>query len=253
MASSGEIVERIAEVAEVLPSTVDRGLRPLRDAGLVPMGVAGRGKTHGQYDHTHVNNVVLGLGADLPAGAATAATLLRATYCEAIPAPDEQDPLWSWMLKFTPPLTLDDYDQSDDGERRISAGTWLDHLTLALARMTQQERFQFRELCEAQEAELALGLAPVAVTLLWNGPLRQNEVRFSDINTPLRELFPSGDVRAPRRRVTFFPLAIFAVAGELAADTLSRVRPALDFPPSGSTPENEEAPVLPGTSASKSA
>jgi hypothetical protein len=58
-------------------STIVRMLQPLRDAGLAPMGVRGRGETVGVYEPHHLSYVILGLGGLQPSDAAEAAESLR--------------------------------------------------------------------------------------------------------------------------------------------------------------------------------
>jgi protein-disulfide isomerase-like protein with CxxC motif len=60
MATSGPVIERFAEVAGVAPAAIDRMLRPLRTAGLVPMGEKGRGQRTGHYEAQHLANVIMG-------------------------------------------------------------------------------------------------------------------------------------------------------------------------------------------------
>src|SRR4051794_27252559 len=77
MATSGKVTTEISKAAGVGYSTVVRMLQPLRDAGLVPMGVRGRGETVGVYEPHHLSHVILGLGGLQPSDAAEAAGSLR--------------------------------------------------------------------------------------------------------------------------------------------------------------------------------
>ena len=162
------------------------------------------------------------------------------------------DHFWERLAHLARPLGRGDYDGTDEGEQRISAGAWMDALTKRLAALSRHEREEFGQLCEKHEAELAMCLVPASVVLSWLGPdQRREEFRFSTLDTPLGELFPSaaGRIAAPRRRVTAFPLAILVVAAELAADTRRRRAGELPFPPSGQSPENESAPDRQGSGA----
>lgn len=76
MATSGTIIERFASGAGYLPSTVERMLRPLRAAGLVPMGEKGRGQRVGHYDAVHLSNLILACGGVQPVDSAEAASAL---------------------------------------------------------------------------------------------------------------------------------------------------------------------------------
>ena len=59
------------------PSAVDRMLRPLRAAGLVPMGEKGRGKERGHYQVAHIVNLILAMAAEHHNQAADAVKALR--------------------------------------------------------------------------------------------------------------------------------------------------------------------------------
>jgi hypothetical protein len=77
MATSGSVIERFAEVSGLLPSTLDRVLRILRDAELAPMGDKGRGLKRGHYEPHHLCNVLLAFAGPQPSDAAEAVRLLR--------------------------------------------------------------------------------------------------------------------------------------------------------------------------------
>jgi hypothetical protein len=71
------VIERFAAVSGLLPSTLDRMLRPLRDAGLVPKGAKGRGQRHGHFEPPHLANLIMALAGMQPSDAAEAVNLLR--------------------------------------------------------------------------------------------------------------------------------------------------------------------------------
>ncbi len=73
VATSGKVIEQLSAAAGVLPSTVDTILRVLREAGLVPMGVRGRGVRQGNYDSTHLTTTALSFGGKWPSDSAEAA------------------------------------------------------------------------------------------------------------------------------------------------------------------------------------
>jgi hypothetical protein len=77
MATSGRVILWISHAAGVAPSTVMRMLQPLRDAGLVPIGVRGRGQTVGVYEPPHYACLALGFAGAQPSDAAKAAETLR--------------------------------------------------------------------------------------------------------------------------------------------------------------------------------
>jgi hypothetical protein len=70
MAASGQVIERMAKATGLLPSTIDRTLRPLREAGLVPMGEKGRGQAKGHYEPVHLANLFIALAGHQPSDAA---------------------------------------------------------------------------------------------------------------------------------------------------------------------------------------
>jgi hypothetical protein len=82
MATSGEVIERFAAVAGLLPSTLERMLRPLRGAGLVPVGVKGRGQAHGHFEPPHLANLIMALAGMQPSDAAEAVSLVRPLVLE---------------------------------------------------------------------------------------------------------------------------------------------------------------------------
>ena len=152
------------------------------------------------------------------------------------------DRFWEKILQLAPPPWLGDYDETDDGEARISCGAWLDILTRQLAILPPQERLEFAEISTAQDAEIIMCLVPASVVLSWMGHnKRREEFHFSSLDTPLGELFPSHKTTARRRRLISFPVTILVIAAELAADTWQRRSTDLPFPPSGSIPESENA------------
>lgn len=77
MAASGQVIEQFAEVSGFLPSTLDRMLRPLRSAGLVPFGEKGRGQRQGHYEPEHLANVLLAFAAPQPSECAEVAEAMR--------------------------------------------------------------------------------------------------------------------------------------------------------------------------------
>ena len=77
MATSGLVIDRFAEMLGMLPSSVDRMLRPLRDAGMAPMGAAGRKSQRGHFEPYHLANLMLACAGNQPSDAADAVRALR--------------------------------------------------------------------------------------------------------------------------------------------------------------------------------
>jgi hypothetical protein len=77
MAQIGQVIPRIAKASGALPSTVDRMMRPLRAAELVPMGEKGRNPRTGHFEKSHLANLILSFGGQQPIDAAEAALALR--------------------------------------------------------------------------------------------------------------------------------------------------------------------------------
>lgn len=73
MASSGQVIEQLANTAGLLPNTVERSLMPLRADGLVPKGERGTRQERGQYEPQHLANVLLGFAGSQPSDAASSA------------------------------------------------------------------------------------------------------------------------------------------------------------------------------------
>lgn len=164
------------------------------------------------------------------------------------------DAFWDQVRQIERPPTQADWDRTLEGEEKIGGGAWMNCFTGKLAARSQQERDEFARICKAQEAEIRMCIAPPSVVLAWIGPDgRPKEFRFTtaEADTPIEELFPSpsGRITARRRRITSFPMTIFVVAAELAADTWRRRGAAQTSPPSGSNPESENAPDRPGSEA----
>ena len=86
MATTGLVVKQFAEVLGFpSPSPLNRMLQTLRNAGLAPMGRAGRTTQHGHYEISHLANLIMGL-AGAPSDAAEAVELLRPlTFSHAMP------------------------------------------------------------------------------------------------------------------------------------------------------------------------
>jgi hypothetical protein len=95
MALSGSIIERFAEVSGVMPSSIDRMLRPLRDAEMVARGEPGRTPKQGSdriprkghYEPPHLTNVIFGFAGAQPSDAAEAVKVLRPLVFEASAPP----------------------------------------------------------------------------------------------------------------------------------------------------------------------
>ncbi len=255
MARGAESIIRFVDATLAPPTTVDRTTtflqRPRCD--LWPLSGKGGGKAAVHVEPHHLVNLILGLAADQPSGAEAAVRLLRDTYASAPLRSGMDDPFLDKVLQLVPPPSLEDWNGTEPGEEKISAGAWLDTMTRRLASLLRQEQEEFAQVGKVASAEIAMCVAPASVVLSWIGPdQRREEVRFSSLDTPLGDLFasPSNRITAPRRRLTAFPVAILAVAAELAADTWNRRAADLPFPPSGSNPESENAPSLPGPGAS---
>lgn len=90
MATSTEVISRFAEAMAIQPSAVDRMLRPLRAAGLVPMGEKGRGKERGHYQAEHIVNLILAMAAEHHSRAADAVTALRPLVLKSVFPPERQ-------------------------------------------------------------------------------------------------------------------------------------------------------------------
>src|ERR1700733_8725514 len=88
MASSGQVIERFTEaLGRSSPSSVTRMLRSLSEAGLAPMGKAGRESPHGHYEAPHLANLVMALAGTQPSDAAEAVGLLRPLTYDGITFP----------------------------------------------------------------------------------------------------------------------------------------------------------------------
>ncbi len=84
MATSVESIERIIEAVDFPPTTVDRTAAFLMKErqDLWPVSGRGGGKANVHVEAHHLVNLVLGLAADQPSGAAGAVKVLSETYPE---------------------------------------------------------------------------------------------------------------------------------------------------------------------------
>lgn len=73
MATAAQIIERLAPLAGMLPSTLDRQLRAQRAVGQIPTAGRGGGKNSAHFDAQHITNVLLGLVGQQPSDAPEAA------------------------------------------------------------------------------------------------------------------------------------------------------------------------------------
>lgn len=76
MPTSQVVIEQFASVSGLKPATLERMVRVLLAAGLVPMGEKGRGRSVGHYDARHLANLIASFAGPQTVDAAEAATLL---------------------------------------------------------------------------------------------------------------------------------------------------------------------------------
>ena len=251
MARAVESIDRIIGATDILPTTVERTAAFLQQirTDLWPLSGKGGGKAAVHVEPYHLVNLILGLAAEQPSDAGTAVRLLRETTLFELPRRGMADRFWTKLIQIAPEPQPEAYDQTDDNEVGNSGGTWLNSLTAQLAALPPQERLEFAEISAVHGAEIVMCIDPPSIVLTWKGQdYRREEVHFSS-GQPLEKIFPSPEITARRRRLTSFPVTILVVAAELAADTWRRRAADPSFPPSGSSPESENASGLPGPEA----
>lgn len=76
MATGTQVIERIAPLTGLLSTTLERQLRAQRQAGQLPTGGPGGGKSSAHFEARHLAAVLLGLAGPLPSDAPEAAAAL---------------------------------------------------------------------------------------------------------------------------------------------------------------------------------
>ncbi len=92
MATAAQVVERLAPLTGLLPSTLDRQLRAQRAVGQTPTAGRGGGKNSVHFSAHHMTAVLLGLAGQQPSDAPEAARLLH-----ALPYLRTEGPRRDWM------------------------------------------------------------------------------------------------------------------------------------------------------------
>ena len=202
MAGAHQVRSMMAEVSGSNPSTIDRMLRTLLTAGLVPKGTPGRGQANGQFEAAHLVNVLFGFAGHQPSDAAEAAEILgglqhRWMYLAGNPEGQQvEEPC---------PTLHENLTKLVDG-----IGRWMLEQRTAASAAPQPH----------YPTGILLNLhLPRAADVMWVGR--------RDVYVPRGGYSSQGDVG---RQTSLGPHMIHA-AGRLWADTLAR-RGGLLFPPS---------------------
>ena len=238
MATGPQFVERMAPVCGIHPATLDRYMRELRAAGLIPAGGRGGGVASVHLDHNHAAVIILSLAASSPAGVVAAYNAVKDLDREHLVAGSPAG------LGFSLALQINRHaDVILHGHKPYGAA-------------------------QANNWELTICLEPVTVWMSWTVDGVEKREYFSDrltaIPTP-RPAHPQ-DVWRGIRRQTIITLEVVNVAASLCADTIRHIRPVAAFnlsgpdrnpsPPDGALPdappENETAATLPGVTAAVS-
>ena len=229
MATSGQVIERFAEMSGFRPATVDRMLRPLRDAGMVPMGDAGRGQRRGHYEPSHLANVILAFAGPQPSDAARAAQLLRPLrYIHSNPPSPSLRP-YRWEHDLGSIFDSVIREQAFDKDGELAKLNWPTTTEITLCLNPLGACFAF----SADEGD------SVNSWMDWYGP------------APTPNAAPPPVVRV--RRLTTIWFDMLCVAGELWRDTWEHQRKqtlnSVPVVPARAIPDDETAASLPGEAA----
>ncbi len=236
MATGPQFVEALAPVCGIHPATLDRYLRELRAAALIPASGRGGGVAATHLNHHHAAVIILALAAPSPAGAVAAYNAVKDL----------------------------------DREHLVSgAFAGLGFSMASLINGASGVILHGREPYGAAQTnnwELTICLEPVTVWMSWTVDGVEKREYFSDRQTaipPPRPAHPQ-DVWRGIRRQTIITLEVLNVAAALCADTIRHIGPIAAFNLSGTdrnpsppdvlagTPENETAVTLAGVTAAVS-
>src|SRR4051794_30834244 len=76
MATGSQVIERLAPLTGLLPTTLERQLRAQRQAGQLPTGGPGGGRSAAHFEAQHLAAVLSGLAGPMPSDAPDAAAAL---------------------------------------------------------------------------------------------------------------------------------------------------------------------------------
>lgn len=236
MSTGPQFTEALAPVCGIHPATLDRYMRALRDAGLIPASGKGGGRVASHLDHHHAASILLALAAVSPAGAAAAVHAVG-QLCRERRQPGDVN-LWTGLAAeiANRAATI-----SRDGVPRAPAKT--------------------------NNWELTICLDPVMAWMSWTNDGAEQQEHYRDPQSELPRPAHPQDVHRGVRRLTIITMPVLDVAAELCADTLRvqghtplnrlfpKKRPHRRAPapipeaPASAGPETETAATLPGDAA----
>jgi len=275
VATGAKAVARIAEAAGILPATVSRAARTLREANpdLWPEAGKGGGKRAAHVEPSHLVNLVLALAAADPITRAPDAVRAYRSLTPQV----SRDMIWSenLLLNSTSLSSTEmEIDRASPDARR--SVTWLHGKTLGeglewlinllsapvptnalslLGASDAPSAGAFSEMFREADFSVALTVEQIPrATVHGHAPKTSEGVKSkTDIYSPPPKDDASRDsetmaaAEAPFERVTTIPFKLFKVLAELWADTLAQQPEALpSLSPSAPTPidvkqENESA------------
>lgn len=225
MATASEAISRIAEATGILPATVFRAARYLRehDTALWPQGAQGRGR-EAHVDPSHLTNVVLALVAADPL---TTAPEVVARLRELVPSPTG-----------TPAFGCEGL-VSAEGEQFLPGATLGDALNLVIAAVATPEGHE--------HAPLTVTIYRIEETLMCavlSMPIdrtdQSKEGVFCYYNQ--RRYYAAGNLSAPLNRQVSFDTRLIRVLADLYADTLEhRARQRAKLSTKGKAPASAES------------
>lgn len=194
MATGPQFIEALAPVCGIHPATLDRYMRELRGAGLIPAGGRGGGIAAAHLNHEHAAIIILSLAATSPAGAVAAYETVKNLDRDNVQAGDFAG------LGFTLAMTI-----------RSTASSIYARL------LAGQEP---RALSDQDKWELTICLEPVTVWQSWIIDGTERREGFSDRQSLLPRPAHPQDVHRGIRRQTIITSSVLNVAAELCADTM---------------------------------
>lgn len=199
MATSAAVIQGISQATGLRPSGIDRVVRSLRDADLVPKGGRGGGKSAAHYEVHHLANVLMALASADPINGAAAVQELR-PLCRVLQLDADGRPIG-------PPRP--------DGEPKFNTfGEFMDFNIRFWANLGDRGQDRESPIFNSQSWEICLCLRPLFAVVSMDADTTQRPTApfvFTETGTASPKL--------PLRRLTLLTVAPLITAANLALDT----------------------------------
>ncbi len=204
MSTGPQFTTALTPVSGFHEATLDKYMRDLRNADVVPSSGKGGGKAAVHLDHHHAASIILSMAAMGPGGAADAVRRLA---------------------------TLE-WEQPFEGE---ICGLWA-NLAAILSTLASIV-FHGDSLLEADETdnwELTVCLDPLMAWMSWTQDGKEVRRHFTDPQSTMPSNLHPQEMHRGVRRLTVITVSVLNVAAELCADTLAHQARQIPTPPSPS-------------------